>query len=250
MSDSVAFDRAAEYYDRTRGNSPEGLRKTIDLLTVELRERGTVLEVGVGTGQLGLPLHEAGIAVVGLDLARPMMDKLVEKAGGRSPFPLVQGDATRMPFRDGGVRRGLPPVGPPPDPRVAERARRDRPRRPAGRRVPGIARELWRSSVGDPGAVRRADRRLYRAAGAHVGRLRRAGRGGDRARPGAPCAPPIPEIGREGLDAFIDAIADEPVLVDLEDRGLRASSPDGRRGPPLGRGALRSARRRFRSTST
>ena len=27
-----------------------------------------------------------------------MMDRLVEKAGGRSPFPLVQGDATRMPF--------------------------------------------------------------------------------------------------------------------------------------------------------
>ena len=55
MDGSVAFDRAAEYYDRTRGSSPEGLRKTIDLLTGELRDRGTVLEVGVGTGQLGLP---------------------------------------------------------------------------------------------------------------------------------------------------------------------------------------------------
>ncbi len=74
------------------------MRKTIELLSGELRDRGPVLEVGVGTGQLGLPSHDAGIAVIGLDLARPMMDKLVEKAGGRSPFPLVQGDATRMPF--------------------------------------------------------------------------------------------------------------------------------------------------------
>ena len=101
MERSVAFDRAAEYYDRTRGNSAEGLQKTVDLLTAEVGNRGVVLEVGVGTGQLGLPLHGAGIQVAGLDLARPMMDQLVEKAGGRSPFPLVQADATRMPFRDG-----------------------------------------------------------------------------------------------------------------------------------------------------
>lgn len=100
MGDSVAFDRAAEYYDRTRGLSAEGMRKTIDLLAGELRDRGLVLEVGVGTGQLALPLHDVGVQVVGLDLARPMMDKLVEKAGGRSPLPLIQTDATRMPIRD------------------------------------------------------------------------------------------------------------------------------------------------------
>jgi SAM-dependent methyltransferase len=101
MDGSVAFDRAAAYYDRTRGGTPEGVRLTVELLGGELRDRGHVLEVGVGTGQLGLPLRDAGIPVVGLDLARPMMDKLVEKAGGRLPFPLVQGDSTRMPVRDG-----------------------------------------------------------------------------------------------------------------------------------------------------
>jgi SAM-dependent methyltransferase len=101
MDGSVAFDRAAEYYDRTRGGTPDGTRRTVDLLAGELVGRGRALEVGVGTGQLALPLHGSGVQVVGLDLARPMMDKLVEKAGGRSPFPLVQGDATRMPFRDG-----------------------------------------------------------------------------------------------------------------------------------------------------
>jgi SAM-dependent methyltransferase len=98
--DSVAFDRAAEYYDLTRGLSPEGTRKTVGLLAGQLDGRGHVLEVGVGTGQIALPLHEAGVPVTGLDLARPMMDKLVQKSGGRSPLPLVQADATTMPFRD------------------------------------------------------------------------------------------------------------------------------------------------------
>jgi SAM-dependent methyltransferase len=98
---SVAFDRAAEYYDETRGLSREGVRRQTELLAAELEGRGRVLEIGVGTGQVALPLHEVGIDVVGLDLARPMMAKLVEKAGGRSPFPLVQADATRLPFPDG-----------------------------------------------------------------------------------------------------------------------------------------------------
>ncbi len=168
MEGSVAFDRAAEYYDRTRGSSPEGLRKTIDLLTGELRDRGTVLEVGVGTGQLGLPLHDAGIAVIGLDLARPMMDKLVEKAGGRSPFPLVQGDATRMPFRDGAfggaylrwVLHLIPAWGD----ALAEIVRVVR---PGGVFLASLGSYGGRRSE-VRGTVRRADRRLDRAAGAHV----------------------------------------------------------------------------------
>lgn len=97
---SIPFDRAADYYDRTRGLSEEGRRRTNDLLAGELRDRGAVLEVGVGTGQLALPLAAVGVPVMGLDLARPMMDRLVAKAGGTLPFPLVQSDATNAPFRD------------------------------------------------------------------------------------------------------------------------------------------------------
>lgn len=101
MPESVRFDRAAEEYDRTRAISDEAMAQTIELLSSELGERGRVLEVGVGTGLLALPLHEAGIAVAGIDLTPAMLGKLVEKAGGRPPFPLVLADATRMPFADG-----------------------------------------------------------------------------------------------------------------------------------------------------
>ena len=101
MSGSIRFDGAADHYDRTRAISDEAMGRTISLLTSELRDRGRVLEVGVGTGLLALRLHEAGVPVFGLDLSAPMLAKLVEKAGGAPPLPLVIGDATAMPIADG-----------------------------------------------------------------------------------------------------------------------------------------------------
>jgi SAM-dependent methyltransferase len=100
MSDSVAFDRAAEFYDRTRSISEEAMARTVELLGAELVGRERVLEVGVGTGLLALPVHAAGIDVIGLDLSARMLGKLVEKSDGRPRFPVVLGDATRMPFPD------------------------------------------------------------------------------------------------------------------------------------------------------
>lgn len=101
MSDSIRFDTVADHYDKTRAVSDEAMDRTISLLSSELRDRSKVLEVGVGTGLLALRLDEAGIPVSGLDLSAPMLAKLVEKAGGAPPFPLVLGDATTMPFADG-----------------------------------------------------------------------------------------------------------------------------------------------------
>jgi SAM-dependent methyltransferase len=100
VSDSIRFDAAADHYDKTRAVSDETMDRTITLLSSELRDRGRALEVGVGTGLLALRLLEAGIPVSGLDLSAPMLAKLVEKAGGALPFPLVRGDATTMPFAD------------------------------------------------------------------------------------------------------------------------------------------------------
>jgi ubiquinone/menaquinone biosynthesis C-methylase UbiE len=96
---SIAFDRAAEYYDETRGLTPQGVETNAELLATRLLGRGAVLEVGVGTGQVALPLAERGIPMVGLDLSQPMLSQLVRKAGG-VPFPLLLGDATALPFRE------------------------------------------------------------------------------------------------------------------------------------------------------
>ena len=69
----------------------------------EFRDRGPALEVGVGTGAIALPLAARGVPLVGIDVSTAMMTKLVEKAGGRRPFPLLRADATRVPIRDGAL---------------------------------------------------------------------------------------------------------------------------------------------------
>jgi SAM-dependent methyltransferase len=96
----MAFDRAVEYYDRTRSMSEEATREVTALLVQELRGRGRCLEIGVGTGIVALSLAAAGIPMVGLDLSGPMLARLVDKAGGRAPFPLTRADATALPFAD------------------------------------------------------------------------------------------------------------------------------------------------------
>lgn len=107
MSESVRFDRAADFYDESRGYDEPLARATTELLAAELRDRGSVLEVGVGTGLIALPMYEAGIPMLGLDISAPMVAKLVEKAGGRAPFPLLLGDATSLPFADAALDAGL-----------------------------------------------------------------------------------------------------------------------------------------------
>jgi SAM-dependent methyltransferase len=103
---STSFDRAAAYYDETRGLTDEAVGRQTELLAGELHGRGRTLEIGVGTGQVALPLAQTGIRIVGLDLAEPMLRVLIEKAGGL-PFPLVLGDATRLPFADRSFGAGV-----------------------------------------------------------------------------------------------------------------------------------------------
>lgn len=99
---SVAFDRAADYYDRTRG-FPPGVEQAVGKLIVEagqLSAANRVLEVGVGTGRIALPVAPHVGAYYGVDLAHPMLDRLVAKRGNEPVYPLL-GDATLLPFADG-----------------------------------------------------------------------------------------------------------------------------------------------------
>jgi SAM-dependent methyltransferase len=98
MSDSVSFDRAASCYDATRVTDEETLRGVVDLLRREVAvDAGPVLEIGVGTGALALPLAARGARLVGVDLSGEMMSRLRDKGGG---VALARADATGLPFRD------------------------------------------------------------------------------------------------------------------------------------------------------
>ena len=97
---SVRFDRAVDYYDRTRAWPREAHQRFVDLAVAELSGRSRVLEIGVGTGRIGLSLVAAGVDLVGADLSRPMLERLVANAGADKP-PLIPTDATALPFPDG-----------------------------------------------------------------------------------------------------------------------------------------------------
>lgn len=98
-SDSIAFHHAAEVYDATRGFPPGEDRRVAALIAqaAGLDASTRLLEVGIGTGRIALPLSRHVGRVVGLDLARPMMQRLVAKRTDEPVF-VVEGDATDLPF--------------------------------------------------------------------------------------------------------------------------------------------------------
>jgi SAM-dependent methyltransferase len=96
---SIPFDRATRFYDRTRALAPDTMAAVVARLRDELAGRGAVLEPGVGTGRIALPVAATGVDVIGLDLSRPMLSELVAKRTADVRLPVVWADATRMPFR-------------------------------------------------------------------------------------------------------------------------------------------------------
>jgi SAM-dependent methyltransferase len=69
----------------------------ISMLLAELPRDGSCLEIGVGTGRFALPLAGAGVSMVGIDISREMLRRLVDKAG-TSTVAIAVADATRLPF--------------------------------------------------------------------------------------------------------------------------------------------------------
>ncbi|HEX7149769.1 MAG TPA: class I SAM-dependent methyltransferase [Actinomycetota bacterium] len=99
---SIAFDQAAGYYDESRGIPREVEEQAADQVEAAVGPAARLLEMGVGTGRVALPLHRRGRQVVGVDLSLPMLERYRAKAAaeGLAPPPLLRADATRLPFRD------------------------------------------------------------------------------------------------------------------------------------------------------
>ena len=187
------------------------------------------LEIGVGTGLLALPLHARGVPLVGLDLARPMMDKLDREVGRPRAGPARPGrrhpPAVRATTRSAAAYLAL---GAAPDPGLGDGRGGARARGAPGGVILGTSGGRLRGPTrGDPGASRRS-----RAASTGAGRARRWG-GCRRARrrdgrPGrAAPRPARPIVGsRRGDGArFLDARRATRLLVDLagaRDVGVRA----------------------------
>lgn len=70
--------------------SPEVLVPTVDVLA-DLAGAGPALELAIGTGRVAVPLHQRGVAVTGIELSAPMVDRLRTKADAAT-MPVVVGD--------------------------------------------------------------------------------------------------------------------------------------------------------------
>lgn len=97
------FGRVAEIYDATRSLPREEMDALMAEMARRIPVRGSVLDVGVGTGRFALPLQERGLEVFGMDVSRGMM----AKARAKGVLRLLFADVQRMPFRDGSFDAAL-----------------------------------------------------------------------------------------------------------------------------------------------
>jgi SAM-dependent methyltransferase len=97
-----SFDAISPVYDETRDPLDP---PTVDRLVERLRARGIrrILEIGVGTGRVALPLRERGIEVTGVDASWGMLGRARAKGVDR----LVRGSAYHLPFADGALDAAL-----------------------------------------------------------------------------------------------------------------------------------------------
>jgi SAM-dependent methyltransferase len=80
---STYGDRIADVYDEIYPEAPHGgdVSTTVGFLS-SFVGTGPVLELGIGTGRVALPLAAAGVEVHGIDASEAMVDRLRAKPGG------------------------------------------------------------------------------------------------------------------------------------------------------------------------
>ena len=86
-NESTYGDRIAEVYDEWHTGSPA---ETVAALK-DLAGAGPVLELGIGTGRIALPLAAQGLAIHGIDASEAMVAKLRSKPGGNR-IPVTVGN--------------------------------------------------------------------------------------------------------------------------------------------------------------
>jgi SAM-dependent methyltransferase len=95
LETAARFNRISGFYDETRQPlTSEALDEVAAVLSRDGVQR--ILEAGVGTGRIALPLQQRGLQIVGVDLAREMMTK----ARGKGIRDLILADANRLPLKE------------------------------------------------------------------------------------------------------------------------------------------------------
>lgn len=92
MPDNHFDEPVAARYDESAEAmfAPERVDPVVDFLAARCGD-GPVLEFGIGTGRIAVPLAMRGVGLVGIDLSQAMVDRLREKPGGDA-IEVVIGD--------------------------------------------------------------------------------------------------------------------------------------------------------------
>jgi SAM-dependent methyltransferase len=113
------WDDYAPFYDWENARTL-GRRDVPFWRRVAAQARGTVLELGCGTGRVSLPLARAGVDLVGIDRSEPMLARArrftypaVARSFSRARLrmKLVRGDIRALPFPSGAFSMVLAPYG-------------------------------------------------------------------------------------------------------------------------------------------
>jgi ubiquinone/menaquinone biosynthesis C-methylase UbiE len=102
---SISFDRIAPHYDATRG-FPPGVDAQVG--AAFRRQSGLptgarLVEIGVGTGRIAIPLVAQGYRYIGVDISPEMMRRLRARLPPGARLSLLRADATALPLGDESV---------------------------------------------------------------------------------------------------------------------------------------------------
>jgi ubiquinone/menaquinone biosynthesis C-methylase UbiE len=96
------YDAAAPTFERHRG-LPDGVPEAIRALVLEAVDASSprLLDLGAGTGRIGIPFIAAGDDYVGVDLSFGMLSEFMRRAAACTAAPrLLQADGEGLPFAD------------------------------------------------------------------------------------------------------------------------------------------------------
>lgn len=95
--DATTYGEAfADVYDDWYGDVSD-VEATVTRVVSLAGPGGRVLELGVGTGRLAVPMAEAGLAVTGVDSSAAMLERLAARPGGMAVRALCGDMATDLP---------------------------------------------------------------------------------------------------------------------------------------------------------
>ncbi len=102
MAIEITFDKIASVYDAQRAHPPEAAIAIGQAIVVQTGNGASILEIGIGSGRIALPVAAAGADVIGIDVSGGMLATARERAKEAGlPLWLIKADAQALPFADG-----------------------------------------------------------------------------------------------------------------------------------------------------